>query len=346
MIHNPPDCPPAGAGVHSWILAAANWCRLGGMSSSEAGAYIAQRITRPPNPASEIVVAVAKAYSTSATTFRSTYRGTHNTAPVPISEIQFDETKLRTIASRISPPANWRHWLWERSPKRPTTMNAWSYLAHLYRPGETVLVFDKFDSKSPMSELTIGAPTDCRVPKSISTGGRHGFGVWYLCNPVDGRWYPNPRQGNKLSCRSEESITSFRYAVLESDQALANEWLAFIFQLPIRVAALYTSGARSIHCLVLIDARSKDEWDATIAPLKRPLKVLGADPACLSAVRLTRLPQCSRPEKGGFQKLLYLCPNPPLAPLVDLPVLFPRAEMLTRWRCDYPRWNPDMEANL
>ena len=232
------------------------------------------------------------------------------------------------------------------TPKRPETQNAFSFMAHLYRPGEKVLAFDKMESKTAVEVVEIAQPMDCRVPGSIRDGGRHGLGIWYLCNPVDGLWHPNPRNENKPSCRSEESLTAFRYCVLESDQAPFAEWLAFVVQLPLRVAAIYTSGGRSIHALIRLDAANKAEFDATIAPLKRPFKILGAAPACLSAVRLTRLPGCHRPEKGGFQRLLYLCPNPPAVRMVDLPVIFPRFESLDRWRNICSRWNQNQEAFL
>jgi hypothetical protein len=121
-------------------------------------------------------------------------------------------------------------------------------------------------------------------------------------------------------------------------------WLAFAVQLPARVAAIYTSGGRSIHALIRLDALSKPEWDEAVLPLKRPLKVLGADAAALSAVRLTRLPDCWRPENGGLQKLLYLNPNPPEAPMIDLPLLRSRAWALARWRRDCPRCDDSKEA--
>ena len=219
------------------------------------------------------------------------------------------------------------------------TQNAFSFLAHLYAPGELVHVFDKMDSKTPLTTVTICSPMDCRVSALIRNGGNFGDGIWYLCNPVDGQWHQNPRNNNEPSCRSEESITTFRYAVLESDQAAPDDWLAFIVQLPVRIAAIYTSGSRSIHCLIRLDARTKAEWDALIQPLKRPLKLLGADAGCLSAVRLTRLPGCWRPNKNGFQKLLYLCPNPTAARLLDLSVIQSRADALARWRKLCPRWN-------
>ena len=189
---------------------------------------------------------------------------------------------------------------------------------------------------------------DCRVPDLIHDGGRFGEGIWFLGNPVDGQWHNTGERNEKgeavFSCRNFQAVTSFRYAVLESDQAPLNLWLAFIAQLPFRISAIYTSGSRSIHALVRLDAANKPEWDSIFAPLKRPLKVLGADAGCLSAVRLTRLPQCWRPVKNGFQKLLYLCPNPPLSPLIDLPVLHSRPWTLARWRRDCPRWNGTAEA--
>lgn len=314
------------------------------MSPEEAEHVIAANMTRAPKPANEIQTAVRRAYSNTWTPSQTATAHRSNYHPfVPFDKIHFDPAKLAAISGRITPPGNWCHWLWERSPKRPECMNSFSFLAHLYRDGEKVHVFDKFESKTPTCSVTIQYPMDCRVPAVIQAGGKNGLGSWYLCNPIDGEWHHNPRQ-DTMSCRSEESVTNFRYAVIESDQAPFDQWLAFIAQLPVRVSAIYTSGARSIHCLIRLDAANKAEFDATVGPLKRPLKVLGADPACLSAVRLTRLPGCWRPEKNGFQKLLYLCPNAPDAPLVDLPVIRSRFEALGRWRSICPRWNPNQQA--
>ena len=348
VAYCPTLCPSAGAGVHSWLMAEANRCRIAGMTADATECLLAAAITRPPKPASEIQTTVAKAYGSSTWTpsSRPAPCRAHHRPSVPLTRIVFAPDKLKAISNTITQPRNWHHWLWERSPKRPETQNAFSFMAHLYRPGEKVLAFDKMESKTAVEVVEIAQPMDCRVPGSIRDGGRHGLGIWYLCNPVDGLWHPNPRNENKPSCRSEESLTAFRYCVLESDQAPFAEWLAFVVQLPLRVAAIYTSGGRSIHALIRLDAANKAEFDATIAPLKRPLKILGADPACLSAVRLTRLPGCHRPEKGGFQRLLYLCPNPPAVRMVDLPVIFPRFESLDRWRNICSRWNQNQEAFL
>jgi hypothetical protein len=62
--------------------------------------------------------------------------------------------------------------------------------------------------------------------------------VWFLPQPVSGEFLPNPRLDGKLSRRSEEAITAWRYAVLESDEADAGEWLRCLVQMPFRIASI------------------------------------------------------------------------------------------------------------
>ena len=342
-----PLCPANGR--HSWILSCANYCRSAGKTEQEAIEIIASQLNRAPTPANEIETAVAKAYSTTARPGGARKSSPRSRPPVPLVKLEHDPARLSAVASRITQPRNWRHWLWERSPKRPETQNAYSFLAHLYHPGETVLVFDDMEAWKPTARVRITNPMDCRVPETIRSGGK-GAGVWFLSNPVDGQWHQTGERHKdgspKISCRNHQAVTSWRYAVLESDQTPADQWLAFLVQLPIRIAAIYTSGSRSIHALVRLDAASKKEWDNQVGPLKRPFKVLGADPSALTAVRLTRLPGCRRPEKGGFQRLLYLCPNPPDVRLADMSPLWSRSNALTRWRNLCPRWNNNQEAFL
>ncbi len=207
------------------------------MTEDAAVQFIAARITRPPSPANEIEVAVAKVYQQ--TTFNSTPRKYPNAPrPVSLAEIKYDEARLRATAAKITMPANWRHWLWERSPMRPETQNALSFLSRLYQPGEIVQTFDVFKTKNPRWTVTVTNPMDCRVPDAMRDGGDFQSGIWFLCNPVDGLWHPNPRRNNEPSCRSEESLTAFRYIVLESDVAPAHLWLAFVAQIPTKIAAI------------------------------------------------------------------------------------------------------------
>jgi hypothetical protein len=126
-------------------------------------------------------------------------------------------------------------------------------------------------------------------------------------------------EDQKMSRRSKEAITSWRYLVLECDheekhQGVNSLWLSALIQLPLKIAAIYTSGGKSIHALVRLDASSKEEWDAMRDKIKPILVPIGADPSAMTAVRLSRLPQTKRGE--SLQKLLYLNPSPNAEPIV------------------------------
>lgn len=140
----------------------------------------------------------------------------------------------------------------------------------------------------------------------------HAHGVWFLPQPVSGRWIDNPRTGRK-SRRSHECVTEFRWLVAESDEADENQWLSYLVQLEAPIAAIYTSGGRSIHALIHVGAHSREEWDRKTADLREDLVIHGADPQSLTSVRLSRLPNAYR--GGEQQRLLYLDPNPPARPI-------------------------------
>jgi hypothetical protein len=182
---------------------------------------------------------------------------------------------------------------------------------------ERVLVFTNSQSQGdyvwPLDELPTGGPR----------------GVLFLAQPVTGEYAPNPRQGT-MSRRSEENVTSWRFLVIESDKAPAKLWLGALVQMPLRIAAIYSSGRRSVHALIRIDARTKGEWDAERDAMKQALVQLGADPGAMTAVRLTRLPGCHRGDGSGTkqQKLLYINPEPPMRPLIELR---PRRDVLKPW---------------
>ena len=155
-------------------------------------------------------------------------------------------------------------------------------------------------------------------------------GVWWLCQPVDGLWHPN---GGKFSRRSASAVTAWRTMVVESDEdGIEEAWLNLLVQLPLRIAAMYTSGSRSVHALVRVDMSSKANWDLLRDRMKPMLTRLGADKGVFSAVRLTRLPGCMRQgtEKDGvytrfpaprLQRLLFLNPLADWAPILSLPAI-------------------------
>jgi hypothetical protein len=177
-------------------------------------------------------------------------------------------------------------------------------------------VFDVYQSQGQSLWEHPGNSGDLSALDRFKYGCR---GVWFLNQPEDGQKHRNPRQ-NKLSRRSEESVTDWRYAVLESDKA-PRDLLRAIVQAPFRIAAITESGGSSIHILVRIDASSKTEFDRIVRGEWLPaLTEMGADPQALTAVRLTRLGNCERAETSKLQKLLYLDPEPDGTPICQKPL--------------------------
>ena len=235
------------------------------------------------------------------------------TAPQLAPAPAFDAAKLERLASKL--PGIDAVWLSARSRKQPDNRTPASFLHELYQPGERVVVFDVFESQGQAVWTHPGFPFDARALDTFRTGKPKG--VWFLANPVSGEYLPND-SGN-LSRRSWQNVTRWLYLVIESDTADPAHWLAALVQLPLPIAAIYTSGGKSIHALVKVDAESKADWDAQADKLKPALITLGADSKAMTAVRLTRLPCCQRGEK--MQTLLYLNGNPDETPICELPTI-------------------------
>jgi len=216
-------------------------------------------------------------------------------APPPRRKVAYSGHALACLARRL-PGADYSYFK-SRSPLCPETQTPASFLHRLYYPGEQVLVFVNMKSQGQcLCEFDDEPTYDAGLLDHLVHGCKKG--VWFLCNPVDGLYHPNPRLNGKRSRRSEESVTSWRFLVIESDKADALPWLAFLAQVPLPISAVYTSGRKSIHALVRLDGSSKADWDARAAKLKPILTLLGADPGAITAVRLTRLPGCYRGEDG------------------------------------------------
>lgn len=242
---------------------------------------------------------------------RRTYKLVNNSQSAPVTIIQpptpaFDPELLKRCAAKVGPIDP--EWLKQLSPVSPFNLTSSAFLEHLYMPGEKVLVFTSLHSQGEF--LYEVGKDNAALPKLTTEG------VWYLVNPVDGLIHPNPRQENKPSRRSEESVTSWRYLVLESDVADPAQWLACLVQLPLQISAIYSSGGKSIHALVRVDADSKQAWDAIRDQLKPIMVLLGADQNAMTGVRLSRLPGAMRALRQ--QELFYLNPNPTTKPIIEL----------------------------
>lgn len=220
----------------------------------------------------------------------------------------YEPSTLGKVAARVD-VADMVEFVMRKSSSTPAYIRSGDYLDSVYPTGERVLILTRYESQGQMVWQREVTPAH-----ELPTGGPDG--VWFLPNPIDGKWHPNPRNQGKPSRRSQEAVTAFRYAVLESDEAAAGDWLKLLVQLPLPIESICESGGRSIHVLIRVDAQTKTVWDSIVTPAKPYLTRLGADPGALSAVRLSRLPQAFRGDRQ--QRLLYVNPNATPTPIINL----------------------------
>jgi hypothetical protein len=229
----------------------------------------------------------------------------------------YDAGKLQQYARAVPEQVD-KAWLAARSP---VTVEhgvraglAADYLSFLYGLDEVVLIFTDFKSQGDFcfwkgKTYRLGDKKGIKaVPSELPTTAPDG--IWYLANPVTGQWTIQPRGEGKFGWgrRHGACVTSWRYMVLESDEAPADLWLRALVKLPLPIVSIYSSGGRSIHALVRVGCKSKGEFDKCREMVLAILVPLGVDGGAVSGVRLTRLPGCRRGEKGE-QELLFLNPK-------------------------------------
>lgn len=239
---------------------------------------------------------------------RTSFNGGFGAASyVPKQKVKFEPGLLEKAAFRFKGSIN-AEFFKSRSSHWPS---GWGdYLNGIFKGNEFVNIFDDMSSLYPIKKAALND-----LGKIV---GRQK-GVWFQGNPVTGQWLEYKENGEKRkTCRKSECQTSFRHMVLESDEADPLLWLKFLSVLPLRIVSIVTSGGKSIHALVNIGAKTKEEFDAIVKPCKPLLTRLGADPASLTPVRLTRLPFAFRHERKKWQCLLYYRPDSTGVPIINL----------------------------
>jgi len=203
--------------------------------------------------------------------------------------------------------------LWEASAIRPPddwTTDALALLASLYLPGELVNVVTAFkaDTKpdGSLKANPAGFGDTLERDKLIALFRERGTqqseaGGWLRMNPVD-------RGGT-----ADANVTAFRFALIECDAVPVDLQLSLLAKLPLPTAAILTSGGRSLHAWVRVDAASAEAYRQTVARMLALLSKFGVDGANKNPSRLSRLPGVTRTigaAGDGRQRLLYLNPSP------------------------------------
>lgn len=115
-------------------------------------------------------------------------------------------------------------------------------------------------------------------------------GAWIRFNPLDGKGVNN------------DNVTSFRYALVESDSMDIAEQNAIIRELELPVACLVYSGGKSVHAIVRIDANSYEEYRRRVDFLYTVCEKNGMviDKQNRNPSRLSRLPGAVRGDHKQF----------------------------------------------
>jgi hypothetical protein len=239
--------------------------------------------------------------------------------------VPYDGDFLRAFVRPIEGVPDIELYLKERSPL-PVDISAAEFLSTVFPLPEKSVFFNVMQSPGWLHPYDQNPPDliNYFVP-DVPEGHdilRNENGMWYLCQPVDGVERING--SGRTSIRSEENVVSFKHIVIESDVGKQDPeqpelWLRSICLLRLPIVSIITSGnpRSGAHILVKVNAANKEAWTERKDQIKFGplLGRLGANPAVYSAVRLTRLANVPRPDKGGFQTLLYLNPNPTGKPI-------------------------------
>ncbi|MBQ9346047.1 MAG: AAA family ATPase, partial [Oscillibacter sp.] len=105
-------------------------------------------------------------------------------------------------------------------------------------------------------------------------------GAWIRFNPLDGEGVSN------------QNITDFRYALVESDTTELDAQNALIRELELPVACLVFSGKKSLHAIVRIDAKDRNEYRRRVELLYDICRKNGldVDQQNKNPARLSRMP--------------------------------------------------------
>lgn len=117
-------------------------------------------------------------------------------------------------------------------------------------------------------------------------------GAWIRFNALDGKGVKN------------KNVKTFKYALVESDTMPIDEQESLYRQLQLPIAAMVSSGSKSVHAIVRVDAKDAEEYRARVDFLYEYLKEHGCDVdgQNKNPSRLSRMPGVTR--NGNRQRLL------------------------------------------
>jgi len=219
-----------------------------------------------------------------------------------LGDFRVDESDI-FHASVIYPGEDWRH-------------DSILLFEHLYGPEEFVCICTDYELKVKPDGTKKGVPKGSGVTKSAARWIEtiEGFGTpegpagaWIRLNPV-------AETGNGIfGAHLDSNVTQHRYMLLESDALPIELQLSLFARLALPIAAIVTSGGKSVHAWVKLDSDDSRDFRAQVDHILARLAQFRVDQQNKNPSRYGRLPGALREigtEHPGRQKLLYLNPDP------------------------------------
>ena len=274
------SCPRTGSGVHLWLLAEANRCRLRGLSASAAADVLkdASRNCGRPVPSSEIAPTIRKAYSTTTFTPRSS---------LSYSVPKWPPLNTRLRAEIIAQGGGLAD-LWEASPIRVNDQG----------PGGDEIVSAMFPADCLLSvipNLPLAAddlepdaaswkPEAITMPKAKLMGK---FGWYPLMVPSPMSALTGTNAAGETSTRCLNNTGPRRFQVVEFDSGTLHEQAALLLHLAgfAPMVAACWSGGKSLHGWFLVEGQPE-----LAGRFFRYSVSLGADPALDIPCQPARIP--------------------------------------------------------
>lgn len=283
-------CPTSGQGCHTWMFGAAHALVANAYDDQFIDQWITHYLQRDPQPR-EIVDTIANV--------RAEAEGLIEPRPKVSLKREKDEDRLVELTKEG--PLSIEDFK-ASSPVSPADVSTSEFLRHLYG-GKHNIIF--VDQQTQGKLLWHEKVPDLAVDQAITNNTE---GAWVMVNPVDGQFKAIERLGKK-SRRAEENLVAYEYLLIESDSVELELWLRVLSNLNLPIVSVTTSGSKSAHALVRVNAKDRAEYLEKASEIADVLVPLGADPAAMSAVRLTRVPGCMRKDTGKAQTLIYFNPE-------------------------------------
>lgn len=277
-------CPPAGGGVHRWLLSAANSCRNRSLSEADAFALLEKqsRNCGRPVPHSEIRDAIR-------TAFRTAWIPGRPGLATPKTNSGWPSVNFTKISSIVAAGLG----LAELQAESPSPLGSLS----------TEAIIDQLFGGNPYLCVAREKPADARtLPREVWRGkmAKSSFIVpSSMSSPMgttkDGRYSP----------RCLDNVGPRRFLVIEFDTGTLDSQSALLWHLAERMpfALAVHSGGKSVHGWFYVEGTPENH----LLGFMRSAVMLGADRATWTRCQLVRMPGGTR-DNGKRQEVLYFNP--------------------------------------